>query len=379
VGLSFAFRTAGEIAFGPGESRRTPDVAARLGRRVFLVTGARSIENSGFPARFPGAVRWTVAGEPDVALVDEGARRCREAGCDVVVGAGGGSALDAAKAVAALAVHEGSVVEYLEEVGGGRALDRPPLPFVAVPTTAGSGSEATRNAVIRVPGRGVKRSLRHDRLLPRVAIVDPELSGGAPLAVAAAAGLDALTHLVESYLSTGAQPTTDALAVPGARLAYGALRALAAGKADASSRESMALASLWGGIALANAGLGAVHGLVAPLGGRCAIAHGNACACLLEATFRANLEALRSRAPSSPALPRLAELASALGESSPESLADALGRLRRDLGIPSLSDFGFRAEDVPAVVKDSRGSSMKFNPVALTDDELAQVLEAACR
>jgi alcohol dehydrogenase class IV len=374
VGLSFAFRTAAEILFGPGERKRAPEAAARLGKRAFLVSGAKSLDATGFPALFKGAVRWSVAGEPDVALVDEGARRCREAGCDVVVGAGGGSALDAAKAVAAMAVHEGSVVEYLEDVGSGRVLDRAPLPFVAVPTTAGSGSEATRNAVIRVPERAVKRSLRHDRLLPRVAIVDPELSGGAPLPVAASAGLDALTHLIESYLSTGAQPTTDALALPGAKLAYRALRALAAGKPDS---ESMALASLWGGIALANAGLGAVHGLVAPLGGRCAIAHGNACACLLDATLRTNLAALRSRAPQSPALPRLAELASALGEASPEALADAVGKLRRDLGVGRLSAFGFRREDIPAIVKDSRGSSMKYNPVALTDAELSAILEAS--
>lgn len=374
MGLSFSLKTPGTILFGSGERRHAPGVAVHFGTRVLLVTGAKSVDATGLPELFPEALRWSVAGEPDVAVVDAGARLARESRRDVVVAVGGGSALDAAKAVAALATNEGGVAEYLEGQDAVRPLEQPPLPIVALPTTAGSGSEATRNAVIRVPGRGVKRSLRHDRLLPRFAIVDPELSGTAPLPVAAAAGLDALTHLIEAYLSTGAQPTTDALALPGARMAYAALRALAAGKPDA---ESMALASLWGGIALANAGLGAVHGLVAPLGGRCAIAHGNACACLLDAALRTNLEALRSRAPQSPALPRLAGLAAALGEPSPEALAAALGRLRRDLGVGGLAAFGFRREDIAAVVKDSRGSSMKFNPVVLTDGELADILEAS--
>lgn len=367
--MSFAFRTAAEIHFGPGESRRLQEHAARFGRRPLLVTGSR-----GFPGIDAPTVR--VAGEPDAATVDAAVRLCRAERCDVVLGVGGGSVLDTAKAVAGMAAQDGGVAEYLEDVGT-RTLQAAPLPFVAAPTTAGSGSEATRNAVIRVPERGVKRSLRHDLLLPRVAVVDPELSGNAPRAVAAAAGLDALTHLIEAYTSTGAQPTTDALALPGARLAYGALRALAEGRADGTSKEALALASLWGGIALANAGLGAVHGLVAPLGGRCAIAHGNACACLLAATVAANLAALRARAPSSPALGRYGELAAALGEASPEALAAALDRLRRDLGVPSLKEFGLAPESFPAIVKDSRGSSMKFNPVVLTDAELTSVLAAS--
>jgi alcohol dehydrogenase class IV len=202
-----------------------------------------------------------VSGEPDVATVDDAVRQCREAGADVVVAVGGGSALDAAKAVAGMAPQDGSVRDYLEQVGD-RKLTKPPLPFVAVPTTAGSGSEATKNAVIRVPDLKVKRSLRHDQLIPRVAIVDPDLSAAAPRPVAASAGLDAFTHLLEGYVSTGATPMTDALALPGIRKAAAGLRRLAEGKPTSESQESMALASLWGGMVLANAGLGAVHGLV---------------------------------------------------------------------------------------------------------------------
>ena len=367
--MKFAFRTAAEIHFGPGEARRLAEHAARLGKRAFLVTGSR-----GFPGLDGPSVR--VSGEPDVATVDAAVRACREERCDVVVGVGGGSVLDTAKAVAGMASNPGSVAEYLEDVGT-RTLAVAPLPFVAAPTTAGSGSEATRNAVVRVPEKGVKRSLRHDLLLPRVAVVDPDLSGAAPLPVAAAAGLDALTHLIEAYASNGAQPTTDALALPGARLAFDALRRLASGRADGPSKERLALASLWGGIALANAGLGAVHGLVAPLGGRCAIAHGNACACLLARTLAANVEALRSRAPESPPLGRYLEIATALGERTLEALVAALDQLRRDLGVPGLAAFGLSREDIPAIVKDARGSSMKFNPVVLTDAELSAVL-AAC-
>jgi alcohol dehydrogenase class IV len=367
--MKFAFRTAAEIHFGPGEAKRLREHAARFGKRPFLVTGSR-----GFAGIDGPAVR--VSGEPDVATVDAAVRICRDERCDLVIGVGGGSVLDTAKAVAGMATNAGSVAEYLEDVGA-KTLAAAPLPFVAAPTTAGSGSEATRNAVIRVPEKGVKRSLRHDLLLPRAAVVDPELSGAAPLGVAAAAGLDALTHLIESYTSTGAQPTTDALALPGARMAFQALRALAAGQADGASKEAMALASLWGGIALANAGLGAVHGLVAPLGGRRSIAHGNACACLLAGTVAANLAALRARAPDSPALGRYAGIAAALGERSPDGLAGALDALRRDLGVPALAAFGLRGEDIPAIVKDSRGSSMKFNPVVLSDDELAGILTAS--
>jgi alcohol dehydrogenase class IV len=192
--------------------------------------------------------RFVVSGEPEVATVDEAVRRCREAEADVVLALGGGSVLDTVKALAAVVTNGGSVRDYLEQVGD-RKLEKPPLPFIAVPTTAGSGSEATKNAVIRVPDLKVKRSLRHDLLVPRVALVDPELSAVAPRSVAASAGLDALTHLIEGYVSTGASEMTDALALPGIGLASRGLRALAGGEPGS---ESMALASLWGGMVLAN-------------------------------------------------------------------------------------------------------------------------------
>jgi alcohol dehydrogenase class IV len=374
--VPFSFLAPPEILFGPDESRKTLDVARRFGSRVFLVTGGRSFEALPVAKLLFDLPRWSVSGEPDVAMVDDGVRRCREVGADVVVAVGGGSAIDTAKAVAGMASNEGSVRDYLEQVGD-RKLAKPPLPFIAVPTTAGSGSEATKNAVIRVPDLKVKRSLRHDLLIPRVAIVDPELSAAAPRHVAASAGLDAFTHLLEGYVSSGAHAMTDALALPGIKMAARGLRTLAESKPTVASQESMALASLWGGIVLANAGLGAVHGLVAPLGGRCAIPHGIGCACLLVETVKANLAALRARAPQSPALERYQKIARRLSFGTPEELVEGLARLRTLLGVGTLAAHGVTADDIGPIVKAARGGSMKYNPIELRDEELEGIVRAS--
>lgn len=376
--MSHSFLTPPEILFGADASAKTLEVAARFGSRVFIVTGGRSFESLPVAKLIADLPRWSVSGEPDVAGVDEGVRRCLEAKADVVVAIGGGSVLDSAKAVAGVASNGGSVRDYLEQVGD-RKLAAPPLPLVAVPTTAGSGSEATKNAVIRVPDLKVKRSIRHDLLIPRVAIVDPDLSAGAPRPVAASAGLDAFTHLLEGYVSTGAHRMTDALALPGLRMAARGLRTLAEGKPTAESQEGMALASLWGGIVLANAGLGAVHGLVAPLGGRCSIPHGIGCACLLVESMRANLAALRARSPQSPALERYQKVARRLSFDSPEKMVEGLARLRHLLGVGPLTSYGMTAEDIAPIVKASRGGSMKYNPIELTDAELEGILAAAMK
>ena len=356
----FVHRVPAEVHFGLGVSGRVPEIVARFGRRPFVVTGSRPA-----PFMLHDAVFWSVHGEPEIATADEAACRCREAGCDVVVAVGGGSVLDTAKAAAVLVPNGGAALDFLEGVGRGRTLDQPSLPFIAVPTTAGSGSEVTRNAVLRVPDLQVKRSLRSDFMIPRVAVIDPHLSASCPLQVAASAGLDALTHLIEGYVSTGAQPTTDVLALKGIRLAAQGLLSLARGKQDV---EAMALASFWGGIVLANAGLGAVHGLVAPLGGRCSVPHGMGCSCLLAATMEVNVAALRSRSPASPALQRYEEIATVLKD-VPE-----LDRLRRDLGVPPLASFGMSRSEIPAVIAGSRAGSMNYNPITLTDGELEQIL-----
>ncbi len=376
--MKFSFRTP-EIVFGAGEARRAPEIAARFGRRVFLVLGAPALGNLPFVRAFRDAVRFDVAREPDIRSVDEAARLCIDGKCEVVAAVGGGSSIDTGKAVAALATNVGVALDYLEGVGAGRAVERPPLPFVAIPTTAGSGAEATWNAVIRVPEKGVKRSMRSEALIPRVAVVDPELAAGAPREVAASAGLDALTHLAEAYVSTGAQPFTDALAIPGLRKAARGLRALARGEQDPEARDGMSLAALWGGICLAHAGLGVVHGLVAPLGGRGDIPHGAACACLLPIGAAMNVEALRARDPGGPALGRYAEIAAALGAdpATPEGAVRQFAALRRELGVKPLSACGVKAEEIGPIVAASRGGSMKYNPVELTDADLERLLRAA--
>lgn len=359
--MPFTLRVPQEVHFGNGEVRKLPEIVSRFGKRAFVVTGSRPA-----PVSLADSVGWQVHGEPEIMTADEGARLCRESACDVVVGIGGGSVLDTAKAAAALAANGGEALDYLEGVGRGRVLERPSLAFIAVPTTAGSGSEATRNSVLRVPDLKVKRSLRSEYMVPRVAVIDPQLSESCPLPVAASAGLDALTHLIEAYVSIGAQPTTDALALKGIVLAAKGLNGLSRGRPET---EAMSLASFWGGIVLANAGLGAVHGLVAPLGGRFAVPHGMGCACLLTATMRTNSQALRERAPGSPALARYDEIAAALRD-----IPD-LDRLRGDLGVPSLGAFGLSPDQFSAVIAGSRAGSMNYNPVTLTDAELEVILQ----
>ena len=358
--MPFTLRVPQEVHFGKGEVRKLPEIVSRFGLRPFLVTGSR-----GTPVTMHGVVEWSVHGEPEIATVDEGARRCRESGCDVVVAIGGGSVLDTAKAVAALATNGGEALDYLEGVGRGHTLNKASLPFIAVPTTAGSGSEATRNAVLRVPDLQVKRSLRSEFMVPRAAVIDPDLCETCPPPVAASAGLDALTHLIEAYVSNGAQPTTDALALKGIALAARGLVSLSRGATD---YESMSLASFWGGIVLANAGLGAVHGLVAPLGGRLCVPHGMGCACLLAATMRTNREALRQRDPQSPALARYEEIDTVL-----RGVPD-LDRLRIDLGVPPLAKFGLSPQEFAGIITASRMGSMNYNPITLTDSELERIL-----
>jgi len=386
--MNFSLRTAGQIHFGKGTAQQAAELTVGLGRRVFLVTGGHSLEHGGHLGRITGdldnrAAQWTrfvVAQEPDVALIDTAVARCREFAGEVVLAIGGGSVLDAGKAVAALLTNPGSVIEYLEDVGCGppRALKQAPLPIVALPTTCGSGAETTRNSVVRVPELKVKRSLRSDLLLPRIAIIDPGLAENAPLAVAAAAGLDALTHLIEGYVSRGAQPTTDALAVRGIGLAARALAKLAVPDSGRGAAfEDMALASLWGGIVLANAGLGAVHGLVAPLGGHYEIAHGDACACLLPATLLTNMAALQSRAPAHPALLRYREIIALVcpdGPQTPQSAAAHLSALRQKLGVLSLGARGVATTGISQIVAQARGGSMRSNPIELSDQELEGIL-----
>jgi alcohol dehydrogenase class IV len=349
---------------------------------VLVVTGsdpgrAESLVE-GLQQRGAEVVLLCVDGEPDLPFVAGGAELARRRAIQVVIGIGGGSAIDAAKAIAALAANEGDPLDYLEVVGANKPLGRAPLPLIAVPTTAGTGSEVTRNAVLSVPGRRVKASLRSPLMLPRLAVVDPELTYSLPPSITATTGLDALTQLIEPFLSVRANALTDALCRDGiARVARSLERAWRDGH-DEAARADMSLASLFGGLGLANAGLGAVHGLAAPIGGMFHAPHGAVCAALLPHVMAANVRALRN-AGGGAALDRAAETAFLLcGRRDADAAVEWLHDIVKRLGVPRLGELGVDAGGVPAVAEQAqRSSSMKGNPVALAAGQLAAILEAA--
>ena len=378
--MRFEFATATRIVFGEGTVATLPELVHSFGARPLVITGASS-QRAAWLISALSAQTLAVPGEPTVDLVRDGVRRVWEAGCDVVVSLGGGSAIDAGKAIASVATNGGEPLDFLEVVGKGRTLEAAPLPFLAVPTTAGTGSEVTRNAVLASAEHGVKASMRSPMMLPRVALVDPELTYALPPAVTANTGLDALTQLIEPYVSARANPLTDALCVEGIGRAAGALSRVYHDGADQQARSDMALASLFGGLALANTGLGVVHGFAAPLGGSWNAPHGALCAALLPHGMAANIAALRLRAPLHPALERyvvLARLLTGQKEASAEDGVEWVRALSAELGVPSLRAWGIAQADLPGVVeKAAHASSMKANPLPLTSEELLAVVSAA--
>ncbi len=382
--MQFAF-AARKILFGPGTAAQAAGEAARIGKRALLVTGRNPERAADFSRRLAQAgvdpVLFRVAGEPEIETVAAGAALARQERCDLIIGLGGGSALDAAKAIAALAVNTEPIETYLEVIGQGRPLTQTPLPCIAIPTTAGTGSEVTRNAVLKSVAHKVKVSLRGDGMLPVLAVVDPALTLGLPPDVTAATGCDALTQLLEAFVSAKANPLTDALCREGLARAAGALpRAVAQGD-DLSARTDMALASLFSGLALANAGLGAVHGIAGPLGGMIPAPHGAVCARLLPEVMAANVRALTQRAPQSVALNRYRCVAQMLTGAPQATAADGVQWVRelvKQFSIPALSHWGLTAAAVPELVAHARrASSMKGNPIELSEAELTGIVMAA--
>jgi alcohol dehydrogenase class IV len=382
--MTWEFATAGKILFGPGAASQIAPAARSMGKRALLVTGRKPRQAARLVADLhaagAGCTPFSTAGEPTLETVRMGVETARREGCDVVIACGGGSAIDAGKAIATMLANPGDVLDYLEVIGSGRALEFPPLPFIAAPTTAGTGSEATRNAVLLSPEHGVKASLRSPMMLPRLAVIDPECMLSVPPEVTAATGLDALSQLLESFVSARANAFTDMLCREGLRRAATCLRRAFADGTDLEARTGMALASLLSGMALANAGLGAVHGFAAPIGGAFPAPHGAVCAALLATVTRSNLRALRQREPSSPALAKYEEAARLLDPAArtADELVDCLEQLRQDFRIPRLSTYGLREADIPALCeKAARASSMKGNPIQLEKSELEEILLAA--
>ena len=381
----FEFATATRIIFGAGVLREIGPLAKGFGRRALIVTGRDTRRAEPLKALLGeqgvDTVTFPVSGEPEVQTVKQGLAAAKEQESDLIIGFGGGSALDAGKAIAALLTNDGEPLDYLEVIGRGKSLSKAAAPFIAIPTTAGTGSEVTRNAVLASPEHRVKVSLRSAVMLPKVALVDPELTYDLPPAITASTGLDALTQLIEPYTCSRTNPMTDALCVEGIRRAARSLRAAFEEGRNAAAREDMAVASLFGGLALANAGLGAVHGFAGPIGGMFPAPHGAVCAALLPHVLAANLHALRQRQPESAALDRYQQIARLLTGAA-GATADGgvrwVAELVTALQIPPLGKYGVKREHAAELSeKAAQASSMKANPISLTREELVEILEQA--
>ncbi len=360
----FEFATAQRIIFGRGVVRELPDLCRTFGQRALLVTGNRPQAVAGL---VPHVGLHSVSAEPTTEDVARGVALVRQHGADVVVSIGGGSVVDAGKAIAAMATQPGGLPRYIEVIGEGKTLEAAPLPFIAVPTTAGTGAEATRNAVLASAEHRVKASLRHVWMLPRVALIDPELAVDVPPQVTAASGMDALTQCLEAYVCSRAQPMTDALCLDGIRRAVRSLERAFQDGHDLAAREDMALCALNSGIALANAGLGAVHGFAAPIGGMFHAPHGAVCAALLAPVWQANAQRAAQRA-------KFDEIDALLGGDA----AGWLHALTARLQIPKLAAWGIHADDLDEIArKAAAASSMKANPAVLDHAALVAILRTA--
>jgi alcohol dehydrogenase class IV len=380
--LRFEFATAQRILFGSGTFAEVTEIATALGRKPFIVTASRERITSllnGLAVSGLSYIVFLVEKEPDLDSIIMATRSAKESTCDFVIGFGGGSTLDTGKAVAALLTNPGNLYDYLEVIGAGRAFENPSAPYIAIPTTAGTGSEVTRNAVIAIPDHRLKVSLRSPHMIPRFAVIDPELTYSLPPNITASTGLDALTQVIEPFVCNTPTPLTDILCQDGiARVARALLRSYSNGQ-DTTAREDMSLVSMYGGMALANARLGAVHGLASPIGGMVLAPHGAICARLLPIVMEANLNALRNRQPDSPALDRYLEVARLLTGNGLAVAEDGIAwiwNLCHAMNIRSLSEYGMKSGDFHALVSQARkASSMKGNPVSLTDSELTDILE----
>jgi alcohol dehydrogenase class IV len=383
--MLFEFATATRIIFGAGSLKDIGNIAKSFGQRAFIAT-PKTVERAEplltlLKESGVAVVTFPIDGEPTIPMIQAAVEQARAENCDLVIGFGGGSAVDAGKAIAALATNPGDPLDYLEVIGQGNPLANPPLPYIAIPTTSGTGAEVTRNAVLKSEENNVKVSLRSALMLPRVALVDPELALSAPADVTASTGMDALTQVIEPYVSNKANPLTDAICVEGMRRAARSLQGAYEDGDDVDARSDMAIVSLFSGLALANAKLGAAHGFAGPMGGMYPIPHGTVCARLLPYVVEMNVRALQSREPDNPLLKRFDEVARILTGDPAAMAQDGVewtARIGETLKIPGLAAYGVKPDDFPTIVeKSERASSMKGNPITLTPAELTEILERA--
>lgn len=383
--MRFEFATSDRIIFGPGTAGEVGALAKAFGTRALMITGKQperaglilgSLESAGI-----ALVPFEVPHEPTTHIVQAGAERAREEGCHLVIGCGGGSVIDAGKAVSALLTNGGCPLDYLEVIGRGQPITKRSAPYIAVPTTAGTGAEVTRNAVLVSPEHRVKVSLRSPLILPHVAVVDPLLTHSMPPAVTASTGLDALTQVLEPYVSGLANPLTDTICREGLTRAARSLHRAFEDGSDAGARLDMALASLFGGLALANAKLGAVHGFAGVLGGMYGAPHGVICGRLLPFATELNIRALQARDRDNPALARYDEIARIVTGNTSATADDGIAWIQTlgdALHVPGLAAYGLAPADFPVIIeKTSRSSSMRGNPIKLTAEEMTEILEQA--
>lgn len=372
--MKFEFATAQQIIFGRGSIQRLASILPTGSQRCLLVMGRHF---TGWQEQIPlptglECLPYLISGEPNAETVEKGAQLARQKMVDVIIAIGGGSVLDAGKAIAMLAANAGTVLDYIEVVGKGQPISSPSLPLIAIPTTAGTGSEVTRNAVISLPEHQVKASLRAASMLPYAALVDPHLTDDLPPAITASTGMDALTQVIEPYLSSKANDFVDQLCLPAVRMGLKALPTAFHQPDHTEARDQMAYVSLMGGLALANAGLGAVHGFAAALGGMFPLAHGVICACLLPAVVEENYRALTARDPENVVIDKYKILADG---QSVTSWIESLYQLKSELRIPGLMNMGVSNSHFAEIVsKAARASSMKANPIQLNEEELTHIL-----
>ena len=380
--MRFEFATANQIIFGQGTVTEVAPMARTLGTQAFVITG-RSLDRVSsvlkqLEGQGPAYTCFQVPGEPTIDLVTEAVDLARTEKCDLVIALGGGSTIDAGKAVAALLNNEGDLLTYLEVIGEGKSITHRPVPMIAIPTTAGTGTEVTRNAVLTVPQHQRKVSMRHAWMIPDVAVIDPELTYSLPPQVTATTGLDALTQLIEPFVTPMSNPMTDSLCREGLKRAARSLKAAYLDGTDVQAREDMAMASLMGGLALANAKLGAVHGFAGPAGGILNAPHGAVCGRLLPFVMNANIASLQRTAPDSTALARYHELGPLLTGQSTAQASDAVTWVKdlcKAMKIPTLKQLGLTTELIPEIAKQSRtSSSMKGNPTELSREDLEVIL-----
>jgi alcohol dehydrogenase class IV len=382
---NFEFATAGRIVFGSGAARQVGSLASEFGGRALVVSGRSSERVAPLISTLGGSsiqtVSFSIDGEPTIDVVRRGTELAARERCDFIIGIGGGSALDAGKAIAALMTNPGDSLDYLEVIGKGKKLGNPSLPYIAIPTTAGTGSEVTRNAVLGSPEHHVKVSLRGSSMLPRLAIVDPDLTLSVSPAVTASTGMDALTQLIEPFVSKRANPLTDGICREGMRRAARSLLRVYQHGDDPDAREDMSVASLFGGLALANAALGAVHGFAGPFGGMFHAPHGAICARLLPPVMSCNVRLLKARDPQGEVFHRYAEIARILTGDRNAKADDGVTwveELCKSLKIPGLASYGLVPDSFPRLIeKTMKASSTKGNPVLLANDDMKDILTQA--